>query len=79
MKVNFWKVQWELAIGNLLDVLICYGHMKDLIVHNNQKFKDYDEDKVMYPSQPTAEKTNRSDELANSLNSTSITHMDNDS
>ena len=44
---------------------LCYRYIDDLIVFNNKKFLDYL--KVIYPSQRTAEKANKSDHLADHL------------
>ena len=44
---------------------MCYRYTDDLIVLNNKKFGDYV--KEIYPSQLTAEKVNRSDDLENNL------------
>ena len=49
---------------------LCYGYIDDLIVFNNKKFLDYL--KETYPSQPTVEKANKSDHLADYLDLTFI-------
>ena len=49
---------WKLARSRKL----CYRYMDDLIVFNSKKFGDYV--KEIYPLQPTVEKANRSDDLA---------------
>ena len=49
---------------------LCYRYIDDLIVFNNKKFLDYL--KEIYPSQPTVEKANKSDDLAYYLDLTFI-------
>ena len=54
---------------------LCYQYIDDLIVFNNKKFGDYV--KEIYPSQLTVEKANTSDDLANYLDLTFITEINN--
>ena len=54
---------------------LCYRYTDDWTVFNNKKFGDYV--KEIYPSQPTVEKANTSDDLANYLDLTFITGSNN--
>ena len=49
---------------------LCYGYIDDLIIFCNKMFLDYL--KVIYPSQLTVEKANKSDHLADYLDLTFI-------
>ena len=54
---------------------LCYRYTDDLIVFSNKKFGDYV--KEIYPSQPTDEKPNTSDDLTNYLHLTFIIESNN--
>ena len=51
---------------------LCYKYIDDLTVFNHKKFLDYLNLKVIYPSELTVEKANKSDHLADYLDLTFI-------
>ena len=51
---------------------LCYRYIDDLVVFNNKKFSDYLKE-ILYPSDLTVEKANKSNHLADYLEITFIT------